>query len=147
VSVPLLTSFRSHWIQPSDQRPEATASRYLEMLEQGLPSIGRVLSVLVTTPWCPTLIHCAAGRDRTGIVVALVLDLLEVPEEVIAADYALSDGVVEDGAGAQAETIHHLLELLRKQHTSTRELLLRAGVAAECIDQLRHLLLEPASGA
>jgi protein-tyrosine phosphatase len=147
LSVPLLTSFRSYWIQPSDPRPEATASRYLEMLEQGLPSIGRILGLLVTTPWRPTLIHCAAGRDRTGIVIALILDLLEVAEEAIAADYALSDGVIEDGARAQAETIHHLLKRLREQHTSTRELLLRAGVAPECIDQLRHLLLEPGSGA
>jgi protein-tyrosine phosphatase len=143
VSVPLLTSFRSHWVEASDQRPEATASRYLEMLGQGLPSIGRILRLLVTTPWRPTLIHCAAGRDRTGIVIALLLDLLEVPEKVIAADYALSDGVAEDGERAQAETIHHLLGLLHQQHTSTRQMLLRAGVAPECVDQLRHLLLEP----
>jgi protein-tyrosine phosphatase len=147
VSVPLLASFRSHWVEPSDQRPEATASRYLEMLEQALPSIGRILRLLVTPPWRPTLLHCAAGRDRTGIVIALILDLLEVPEEVIAADYALSDGVFEDGARAQAETIHHFLKLLHQQHASTRKLLLRTGVAPGCIEQLRHLLLEPGSGA
>jgi protein-tyrosine phosphatase len=35
-------------------------------------------------------VHCSAGKDRTGIVVALVLAALGVPDEVIAADYALS---------------------------------------------------------
>jgi putative hemolysin len=146
VNVPLLSSFRSHWIQPSDQRPEATASRYLEMIEQGLPSIGRILRLFVESPWRPTLIHCTAGRDRTGIVIAFLLDLLEVSEEVIAADYALSDGATEDGARAQGETMLHLLELIRKQHTSTREMLLRTGVTSRYVDQLRDLLLESVSG-
>jgi hypothetical protein len=55
VHVPLLTSFRSHWIRTSDQRPEATASRYLEMLELELPSIGRILRLLEKGPALPAL--------------------------------------------------------------------------------------------
>jgi protein-tyrosine phosphatase len=146
VSVPLLASLLSHWVDPSDQGPEATASRYLEMVEQGLPAIGHILELLGTPPWRPTLLHCAAGRDRTGIVVALILDLLEVPQDVIAADYALSDGVIDDGARAYAETIPHLLNQLRERHSSSRELLLRSGVAPGCIERLGHLLLEPPAG-
>jgi protein-tyrosine phosphatase len=38
----------------------------------------------------PALVHCTAGKDRTGVVVALVLAVLGVPDEIIAADYALS---------------------------------------------------------
>ncbi|SDG91805.1 tyrosine-protein phosphatase [Nonomuraea jiangxiensis] len=38
----------------------------------------------------PALIHCAAGKDRTGIVVALILDLLGVDHEAIVRDYALT---------------------------------------------------------
>jgi protein-tyrosine phosphatase len=38
----------------------------------------------------PALVHCSAGKDRTGIVVALILAVLGVPDEVIAADYAYS---------------------------------------------------------
>jgi protein-tyrosine phosphatase len=37
------------------------------------------------------VVHCAAGKDRTGIVSALVLDLVGVPRADIAADYALSE--------------------------------------------------------
>eukprot|EP00966_Prymnesium_polylepis_P212444 4921202-Prymnesium_polylepis.1 len=40
----------------------------------------------------PVLIHCRSGRDRTGVVVAAVLSLLGVPEHLIIAEYARSDG-------------------------------------------------------
>ncbi|MFF0575019.1 tyrosine-protein phosphatase [Streptosporangium saharense] len=36
----------------------------------------------------PALVHCAAGKDRTGLVVALILDLVGVEHEVIVRDYA-----------------------------------------------------------
>ena len=39
----------------------------------------------------PMLIHCAAGKDRTGISIALLLSLLGVPDETIIADYTLSN--------------------------------------------------------
>jgi protein-tyrosine phosphatase len=38
----------------------------------------------------PALVHCSAGKDRTGVVIALILAALGVPDELIAADYALS---------------------------------------------------------
>jgi protein-tyrosine phosphatase len=38
----------------------------------------------------PALVHCSAGKDRTGIVVAMILAVLGVPDEYIAADYSLS---------------------------------------------------------
>jgi protein-tyrosine phosphatase len=38
----------------------------------------------------PALVHCSAGKDRTGLIVALVLAAAGVPDDVIAADYALS---------------------------------------------------------
>jgi protein-tyrosine phosphatase len=39
--------------------------------------------------------HCSAGRDRTGIVAALVLSLLGVPDKVIVDDYAMSKEAME----------------------------------------------------
>ena len=48
------------------------------------------MSELCAPAALPALVHCSAGKDRTGIVVALVLAALGVPDEVIAADYALS---------------------------------------------------------
>lgn len=43
----------------------------------------------------PLTFHCSAGKDRTGVAAALVLAALQVPEESIVADYALSDHVVD----------------------------------------------------
>jgi protein-tyrosine phosphatase len=39
----------------------------------------------------PAVFHCAAGKDRTGVLAALVLWLLRVPVETVADDYALSE--------------------------------------------------------
>jgi protein-tyrosine phosphatase len=36
------------------------------------------------------MVHCTAGKDRTGVIVALILGLLGVPEKTIIEDYALS---------------------------------------------------------
>lgn len=46
----------------------------------------------------PVLIHCTSGKDRTGMVVAAILALLDVPHEVIADEFALSDGGVDRAA-------------------------------------------------
>jgi rhodanese-related sulfurtransferase len=43
----------------------------------------------------PTLVHCAAGKDRTGVFVALVLDAVGVERDAVVADYALSGERIE----------------------------------------------------
>lgn len=43
----------------------------------------------------PLVIHCTAGKDRTGLVAALLLALVQVPDVTIAADYALSRRLLE----------------------------------------------------
>jgi protein-tyrosine phosphatase len=62
--------------------------RYL-IDERGLV-IAAAVSALAGAGRIPALVHCSAGKDRTGIVVGLVLSVLGVPDEVIAVDYALS---------------------------------------------------------
>ena len=46
----------------------------------------------------PTVVHCAAGKDRTGVVLALVELLLGVPEEHVVADYMRTAANIEPGA-------------------------------------------------
>jgi protein tyrosine/serine phosphatase len=43
----------------------------------------------------PSLVHCAAGKDRTGVLVALLLDAVGVERDAVVADYALSAEQVE----------------------------------------------------
>lgn len=52
---------------------------------------GDILRRLANPDNLPTLIHCTAGKDRTGVAVMLILSLLGVPEDVIIADYSLSN--------------------------------------------------------
>jgi len=47
-----------------------------------------------TSP-CPILIHCTQGKDRTGLIVLLVLLLLDIPVEAIEADYRRSEKELE----------------------------------------------------
>ncbi len=63
---------------------------YRYMIDDCGGTIGAAVKVLATADAFPALVHCSAGKDRTGIVVALVLAVLGVPDEVIAADYGLS---------------------------------------------------------
>ena len=42
----------------------------------------------------PVLIHCTSGKDRTGVVVAALLWMLAVPENIIVEEYLLSDGEI-----------------------------------------------------
>lgn len=43
----------------------------------------------------PVLVHCRAGRDRTGVAIAMLLLLLDVPEDIIIADFMLSQGTAQ----------------------------------------------------
>ena len=54
------------------------------------PRIGEVVRAIADEAG-PVVVHCAAGKDRTGISIAVLLALLGVPRETIIADYMLSD--------------------------------------------------------
>ena len=142
IRLPLFDRVQPHWPNPIDRTPPSTAARYFEMVEVGTPAIARVVDLLGDVRSKPTLIHCVAGRDRTGIVVAAVLDLLGVPEETIAADYALSS-VVDgpEGRTAHPDNILLLLALIRGRFGSVREMLLAAGASAAGIHRLHAALV------
>ena len=69
---------------------ETTAGAYLEILERFRPNFGTALTAIARAPAGGVLVHCRAGKDRTGLVIALLLRLAGVPPEDIAADYGLS---------------------------------------------------------
>jgi len=52
-------------------------------------------TAVAEAPGPPILVHCASGKDRTGVVVAVLLLTLGVPREVIIEEYLLSEGGVE----------------------------------------------------
>lgn len=60
-------------------------------LEHNAANIARIASTIADAPDGAVVVHCHAGKDRTGFVVALLLALVGVRDESIAEDYAASD--------------------------------------------------------
>lgn len=75
--------------------PEHVAEQYLDMLDDGHHAVGRALDLLADPARYPLVVHCAAGKDRTGITVAAALGMVGVVDEDIVADYALSGAAME----------------------------------------------------
>lgn len=105
------------------------------------------------------LIHCLAGRDRTGIVVALTLAAIGVPDEEIISDYVASDAELADdyarfkglhpdkaadidaAVEQRAWTMGEVLTTLRLAFGGARAYLATAGVPAEHVDVIRAKLV------
>jgi protein-tyrosine phosphatase len=65
-------------------------SRYRELLVDLAPEIGSVLRALAHDDCLPGVLHCAAGKDRTGATAAVLLLALGVDEESVLDDYELT---------------------------------------------------------
>lgn len=61
------------------------------ILEENAPAIQRVMRLLLDEANYPMIIHCTAGKDRTGVIIALILALIGVPQATILADYTQSN--------------------------------------------------------
>jgi protein-tyrosine phosphatase len=70
--------------------PTELGAIYQYMVDERGAVIGAVIRELCAPGALPALVHCSAGKDRTGIVMALVLATLGVSDELIGADYSLS---------------------------------------------------------
>jgi protein-tyrosine phosphatase len=66
------------------------ADLYLSVVERCGDRFAALARELATAGQLPALVHCMAGKDRTGMVVAIVLAAVGVPHELIAADFAAS---------------------------------------------------------
>ena len=77
---------------PADMPHERwLADRYLNFAEDGRVGLAAALSVIADPAAAPVVVHCMAGKDRTGVVCALTLSLLGVSDADIAQDYALTE--------------------------------------------------------
>jgi protein-tyrosine phosphatase len=90
--------------------PKVVARRYRAMLDAATDVIAEVLAILSDPSAYPAVFHCSAGKDRTGILAAVLLGVLGVPDEMIVADYARS-----------AEAMGRLIAHLRTVHPDATE--------------------------
>jgi len=65
---------------------------YRHIFDERAAELVQVVRALLAPGGVPAVIGCAAGKDRTGVAIALVLDVVGVPRDLIVADYALSAG-------------------------------------------------------
>jgi protein tyrosine/serine phosphatase len=78
------------WIDPA-----VVADRYRDMLDRGADTIAESFAILSDPASYPVMFHCSAGKDRTGILAALVLASLGVPDDQIVDDYCTSGPAME----------------------------------------------------
>ena len=126
-------------------------------------SIAEIVSILAAPDALPALLHCTAGKDRTGLVLALIQSFLGVPDDAIAADYAqsavalmtVSEEAIEkqklalgvdvrarpELLDAQPEWILGALDDLRREHGTAEQYLLDHGAEQDDLKRLRAALV------
>lgn len=155
---------RAAWQAMHDAYAGATSREELNRLDlDGHPTgIAAVVGAIAEAEPGGVLIHCHAGKDRTGLVVALLLSLVGVADEDIADDYALTmtslEGLIADWltemsddpaeherlralAEPRREAMLDTLAYLRQGYGSAEGYLLAAGVRPEQLTRLRERLL------
>jgi protein-tyrosine phosphatase len=140
------------------------SERYLWYLDVGRESLVEALTLLGGAEHFPLVFHCAAGKDRTGVLAALVLEILGVDAEEIVADYVLTAErirfimdrwradpefaermakVPASRYSVEAPTMEGFLATLAARHGGARSWAVEAGVPVESLDRMVDLLLEP----
>jgi protein tyrosine/serine phosphatase len=145
--------------------PSFVTARYRQLFTEGASSLGRAVEVLAQPGALPAVFHCSAGKDRTGILAALVLGFLGVPRDIIIEDYALSaeamvallerlkveyadsveaiDRYAPAVTSVEPETMAGFLRALETEHGTFDDLAQSLGVT-QAVSRLRVSLLEPA---
>jgi protein-tyrosine phosphatase len=160
VSLEQQVAIAERWLSAPDD-VSATRDGYLEMLESYGSGVVAALSAVARAPEGGVLVHCLGGKDRTGLVAALLLRLAGVGVDDIAADYGLSaenlrptldEWIAAAGdeseqefrrrlAGSPAEAMAQVLVELERKHASVDAYLRDAGAAQGELDRIRARLI------
>lgn len=147
-----------------DDEVEFLVWGYRDMLEIGSSRFADAMHVLAQTDSLPAVFHCAAGKDRTGVLAALLLSSLGVDDAHICADYGLTQdamkrtiawskvhrpelaeryaSIPKTFLAADPRAMQIILTELAYQHGSVRNYVREIGVADATVEALGNLLLE-----
>jgi len=81
------------------------AEIYIAMLDLRPALFTSAVIAVADAPPGGVVVHCAGGKDRTGLIVAMALAVAGVSPELIAADYALTEHRLAEAAAAHLETL------------------------------------------
>jgi protein-tyrosine phosphatase len=144
---------------PPEENP---AERYLWYLHVGRRALVDALTLVADPANQPLVFHCTAGKDRTGVLAALVLEILGVDRSVIVDDYVITasrmelildrlrrDPVWGDHVSeiprtrilVEASTMEGFLDLLQETYGGARAWALASGVPAASLDAMSTYLL------
>jgi len=147
-----------------DDEVEFLVWGYRDMLEIGSSRFADAMHVLAQTDSLPAVFHCAAGKDRTGVLAALLLSSLGVDDAHICADYGLTQDAMRRSIAwskvhrpelaeryatipkaylaADPRAMQIILTELAQKHGSVRNYVREIGVADSTVEALGNLLLE-----
>ena len=149
-------------VRDADDIASVFADGYIRALEKGADRVVAAVAAVADADHTDGIvIHCLAGKDRTGIVSALLLGVAGVPDESVAADYAESDPNMRLLFGdwiasaeseselelrrrviqAPAATMATVLAWLRDRGGGAAGYLREAGLTDEQLDRLRTRLV------
>jgi protein-tyrosine phosphatase len=152
--------------QDFDRKPGLLGTQYLEIVRDAGGQILAALDVLAAPEALPAVFHCTAGKDRTGVLSAVVLSLLGVDEPTVVADYALSGAAmlrlrakliakypegretlenIDEVFSAEPAQMEQLLEHIETEYGSVATYIEGLGAGPGLVDGLRSVLLEPAT--
>jgi protein-tyrosine phosphatase len=151
--------YRSLPLLADDPTPHVgLGGMYRHVFDERSHQLAEVVRALLEEDGVPAIIGCAAGKDRTGVTIALLLDVVGVPTDLIVEDYAMSAGFfaspvtrVEDDdwrheplvVDSPPELMAGALEHLDREHGGARSLLRREGIGDADLDRLIEVLTEP----
>ncbi len=141
-----------------------TTERYLSYLEMGRRALATSLRLMADPESYPLVFHCQAGKDRTGVLAALVLACIGVERRTIVDDYVLTAARMDLIVGrlrrdphfadridelppsvfvVEATTMERFLDGLQESYGGARAWAHMAGVSTDQLDALVDLLVEP----
>jgi protein-tyrosine phosphatase len=144
------------------------ARLYETVVTENADAIVRAIRVIASSGEGAVLVHCTAGKDRTGLVVAFALLAVGVDRQEVVADYAMTQQNLPDSlmapiiarlkamhvpesttidelvSGSPAHVLEETIDLVIRRHGSVRAFLIDNGLTEAELDDLAHGLLERA---
>ena len=132
-----------------------------DTLDFSKAEIRQVFQILTSSSNYPLLVHCTQGKDRTGLVIILLLLLLHVPKEAITADYLASDealepekderlseirkiGLTDDFAKCPTNFVQHVTSYVNEKYGGAKGYLVGAcDILPSRLDEVQKLLSLP----